>query len=208
MRILVAGATGLVGRECVARLLGDTRVAEIVSLQRRATPSAPRLRVVPVDFERLDALDPAVFAADAALCALGTTIRVAGSEAAFRRVDHDHVLAFARLARAAGATCFGLVSALGADPVSRVFYNRIKGETEVALAALGFPRLVIVRPSLLLGARDEFRLGERMFAPLGRLLPRRWRAVPAARVAAHLVDAVLDPAPGVHRIENAALLPP
>jgi uncharacterized protein YbjT (DUF2867 family) len=205
MKVLVAGATGLVGRECVARLLGDARVEHVISLQRRETAPAARLRVVPVDFERLDALDPAAFGAEAALCALGTTIRVAGSQAAFRRVDHDHVLAFARFARAAGATRFGLVSALGADPDSRVFYNRVKGEVEAALTTSGFASLVIVQPSLLLGERKEFRFGERIAAPLGRLLPRRWRAVPAGLVAAHLVDSVLAGAPGTHRIVNAEL---
>jgi uncharacterized protein YbjT (DUF2867 family) len=205
LRVLVAGATGLVGREVVARLRADPRVVEVLALQRRAGPDAPKLRVLAVDFERLDRLDPKALAADAAVCALGTTIRVAGSRAAFRRVDHDYVVAFAQCARASGATRFGLVSALGADPQSRVFYNRVKGETEAAVEAMDFASLSIVQPSLLLGARDEVRLGERLAAPFARCLPRRWRAVPGGAVAQALVDAVLIGASGTRRINNAEL---
>ena len=208
--VVVAGATGLVGGHCVARLLADARIARVTCLQRRAVSSGEadgRVRRVAVDYERLDAVPDADFATDAALCALGTTIRVAGSQAAFRRVDHDYLLAFARRARAAGVMRFGLVSALGADPRSAVFYNRVKGETEAAVGALGFASLSIARPSLLLGERAEFRLGERLMMPLGRFLPRRWRAIEAGEVARALVEATLERGAGVHILENAVLLP-
>jgi uncharacterized protein YbjT (DUF2867 family) len=207
-RVLVAGATGLVGRALVELLQGDPRVAALTLLQRRAAAAdtTPRTRRLAVDFDALDAAPAEWFAAEAAFCALGTTIRVAGSQAAFRLVDHDFVLAFARRAREGGASRFGLVSALGADPRSRVFYNRVKGETEAALRALGFERLAIARPSLLLGARDEFRLGERLMAPIGRLLPSRWRAIGAAQVARALIEATLAPGSGVRVLENAELL--
>jgi uncharacterized protein YbjT (DUF2867 family) len=206
LRVLVAGATGLVGRHCLAVLRGDARIAHVVSMQRRDAPGDAKVRVMRVDFDRLDALDPTQFVADAAICALGSTIRQAGSQEAFRRIDHDYVLAFARLARRSGVTRFGLVSALGADPGSRVFYNRVKGETEAALERLGFASLTIAQPSLLLGERDEFRVGERVFAPFARYLPRRWRAVPAEAVAQALVDWVVNGARGVRRLDNATLL--
>ena len=209
LRILLVGATGLVGRHCLEALSGDERVDSVTVLQRRTPESASscgRLRFVQADFERLDALPSKTFAVDAAICALGTTIKVAGSQAAFRRVDHDYPLEIARRVRAAGATRYGLVSAIGANARSRVFYNQVKGEIEDAIAALGFESVSIVRPSLLLGDRTESRLGERLSAPLMRWLPSRWRAVPADCVAKHLVASVLDGASGTHRIENAALL--
>lgn len=208
VHVLLVGATGLVGRHCLGHLTGDARVAEISVLQRRAPEQSardPRIRIVQTDFEAIGALPATVFGVDAAICALGTTIRQAGSQTAFRRVDHDYPLAIARRLREAGATRFGLVSALGADTGSRVFYNQVKGEVEAAIEALGFASLSIVRPSLLLGERDDFRLGERLSAPVGRLLPRRWRAVPAERVARVLLDSVLRGTPGTQRIENAEL---
>ena len=209
LRVLLIGATGLVGGHCLDALRADGRVATVTVLQR-GVPAAERgdarLRVLQADFDRLDALPANTFHVDAAICALGTTIGKAGSQAAFRRVDHDYVLAVAQRARAAGASRFGLVSALGAEVGSRVFYNRVKGEIEVAIEALGFDSLSIVRPSLLLGARDEFRLGERLSAPLGRLLPRRWRAVPAEAVARALVESVLRGEKLIRRIENAQLI--
>lgn len=206
LRVLVAGPTGLVGRHCVAYLREDPRVAQVLALQRRDGEGDAKVRVVRTDFDRVDALDPTSFVADAAICALGTTIRQAGSQLAFRRIDHDYVLGFARLAQRSGVTRFGLVSALGADPRSTVFYNRVKGETEASLEALGFASLSIAQPSLLLGERSEFRFGERAFAPLARRLPRRWRAVGGDAVARALVAAVLRGEPGVHRLDNATLL--
>lgn len=206
LRVLLAGATGLVGAHALAWLARDARVAQLAALQRRPGAADDPVRRVVADFERLDAVPAEVFAVDAAFCALGTTIATAGSQAAFRRVDFDYVLAFARRARAGGATRFALVSALGADPGSSVFYNRVKGEAEAAVRQLGFASLAIARPSLLLGERREHRPGERLAAPLMRLLPARWRAVPAERVAARLAETLLAGAPGERVLENAALL--
>ncbi len=159
---LVAGATGLVGHRLV-KLLLDARIYDRVHvLARRSTGLADeRLVEHAVDFEDLDCVGPLVGRVDHAFCALGTTIRSAGSKAAFRRVDHDFVVAVAEFARAAGACSFVTVSSLGADPSSGNFYLRVKGETERALETLGLPRLVILRPSLLTGDREEFRAGER-----------------------------------------------
>ncbi len=164
-----------------------------------------------VDFARLDAgaLPPPV----AAYCALGTTIKVAGSQAAFRAVDVDAVLAYAQAARQAGAPCFAVVSALGDDAHSRVFYNRVKGEMEAAVAALGFTSVVIARPSLIVGDRGALgqplrvgeRLGQWISAPLRPLLPPALRPIAAATVARALVRAVAQARAGVWRIESAEL---
>ncbi|MEN1961348.1 NAD(P)H-binding protein [Luteimonas sp. MJ246] len=194
-RVLVAGASGLVGRALVARLCADPGVAEVHALLRRPLPlSSPKLRLHVVDFSRLPPLPPL----DEAFLALGTTIRVAGSRAAFRAVDFDANLAVARAALAAGATRIGLVSAMGADSGSRVFYSRSKGELEDALSALPLDALVIARPSLLLGDRDVLgqprRRGEHLAAGLARwlrpLLPARLRGIAAEDVAAALADAL------------------
>ena len=193
--VAVAGASGLVGRALLARLCADPGVAQVHALVRRPLDVAlPKLQVHVVAFDRL----PALPGLDEAYLALGTTIAVAGSREAFRAVDVDANLAVARAAVAAGARRIGLVSAMGADPGSRVFYNRSKGELEAALAALPLDGLVIARPSLLLGDRDRLgqppRRGERVAATLDRwlrpLVPARVRAIAADDVAAALVAAV------------------
>ncbi|MET0342392.1 MAG: NAD(P)H-binding protein [Polyangiales bacterium] len=193
--VWLAGATGLVGGEALRGLLSDARVQKIVSVTRRPTSVAEaRLDERVVDF---DALEPALAGTggDVAVCCLGTTIKQAGSQAAFRRVDHDYPLAFARAARAAGVHHFLVVTALGADSRSRIFYNRVKGELEDALAGLGFPAFTSVRPSLLIGERSAPRLGERLAAPLSRLLPRSIRGIEARKVGRALVSLALAPPP-------------
>ena len=150
--VLIAGASGLVGREILQGLLADDSVAAVHSLGRRELPlQHPKLTQHRVDFSK--AL-PALPRVGEAFVALGTTIKVAGSQEAFRAVDFDAVLAVAKAAKAAGATRLGVVSAMGADPQSRIFYNRVKGEMEAALSALGFDTLVIARPSFLVGDRE------------------------------------------------------
>jgi len=207
-RVLLAGATGLVGRECLAQLTADPSVSEVLALVRRApdpgTVLHRKLHVLQVDFEQLG-LHARQLAADQVLCALGTTMRRAGSREAFRRVDYDYPLALARLARRQGARHFLLVSALGADPGSRVFYNRVKGELEQSLRALDYPSLTIVRPSLLLGERDEFRAGEQLAKRLAWAVPRRYAPVRASDVAAALTGAAREDLPGLRVIESAAI---
>ena len=193
----MAGATGLVGREVLAALLTDSRYSAVFALGRR-TPGAQhrKLSCRTVDFAKLPALPPA----DDVYIALGTTIRVAGSQAAFRAVDLDAVLAFAGAARAAGAKRLGVVSAMGADAHSSVFYNRIKGEMEDAVGRCGFETLVIARPSMLDGDRaaldQPMRLGERIgLALMGvfkPVIPANYRAINARAVAQALVGAVLE----------------
>lgn len=187
---LLAGASGLVGGSLLAQLLASSAYDEVVALVRRPLAVAhPKLRQVVVDYAHLD-LATAIGRADDAFCCLGTTLKRAGSQAAFRSVDHDAVLAFARAAQRAGARRFFVVSSLGAAVDSRVFYNRVKGEMEAALRGRDFATLGIFRPSLLLGGRAEARWGERvgslaltLLAPVlvGRW--RRYRAIPAEVVA-------------------------
>jgi uncharacterized protein YbjT (DUF2867 family) len=204
---IVAGATGLVGKALVQQLAADRTWREVRALVRHPLPaelSGPTLVSVQVDYARLDP-PPLWAAADHVFCALGTTMRQAGSAAAFRRVDFDYPVALAQAVRARGARHFLLVTALGAAPKSRFFYNRVKGEVEAAITALGFMSVTIARPSLLLGPRTEPRLGEQLGKVLGVLAPPRWRPVSSARVARALVDAAKRDAPGIRILENRDL---
>lgn len=205
---IVAGATGLVGQELVRQLAADRTWREVRALMRHAPPPGPsQLPVVSVqvDYRQLEPA-PAWAAADHVFCALGTTMREAGSAAAFRQVDVEYPLALARAVLSSGARHFLLVSAVGAAPTARLFYNRVKGEIEAAITTLGFRSVTIARPSLLLGPRTAARLGEQVGKVLGILAPSRWRPVPAARVAGALVQAAKRDTPGVRILENRDLL--
>ncbi len=158
-RILLVGATGLVGSHVLRQALADPGVAQVVAPTRKSLVPHPKLLNPVVDFNQLPQ-DAEWWRADAVVCTLGTTIRVAGSQAAFYKVDHDHPLEVAYLARRHGARAFALNSALGADTASRVFYSRTKGETERDLQAVGYPSLTLVRPGLIGGVRQESRPAE------------------------------------------------
>ncbi|HEX2872577.1 MAG TPA: oxidoreductase [Polyangiaceae bacterium] len=204
----MAGASGLVGRELLQLLLASPEYGLVHSLLRRAGAgvSSAKLRELVVSFDDLPALPPC----DDVFIALGTTIKVAGSEAAFRRVDYDYVVAVAAAGRRAGATRLGIVSALGADAQSRVFYNRVKGEMEQAVSGLGYESVVIAQPSLLMGDREALgqptRAGEvwarRLLAPIAGLIPASFRPVNARDVAAALLAAMLRSAPGTTVIRS------
>lgn len=206
MKLMLVGASGLVGQRVLQQALASPAVNRVIAPTRKALAPASRLDNPIIDFEHLPA-DASWWKADAVICTLGTTMAKAGSQAAFRRVDHDYPLAVARLARAAGASAFVLNSALGAAVGSRVFYNRVKGEVERAIAGLGYPSLTLVRPSLLDGGRrPDDRPGERValrFAGIFRpLLPARYRAVTTDAVARTLLAAALARPPGAHVIES------
>lgn len=217
LRVLVAGATGLVGRAVVQRLAAGARYGHVTALLRQAAQAAglpAGVRSTVIDFNTLgQAGQPGLPPTDWALCCLGTTIKVAGSQEAFRAVDFDAVLAFARAAKVAGANRLGVVSALGADARSAVFYNRVKGEMEQALRALDLPQLVIARPSLLLGERSALGQPPRLMETLaqawmpavGWLIPRSMRPISADAVAAALVAALAADKPGVQVLESGAL---
>lgn len=192
---IIAGATGLVGREILEGLLADPSVTAVHSLGRRKpVVEHPKLTAHVVDFAAL----PALPTADEVYLALGTTIKVAGSQSAFRAVDYDANLAVAMAALGASAKRAGLVSAMGADPGSKIFYSRVKGELESALAELSFEGLVIARPSLLAGNREELgqplRRGEVLGAALakaiGFLIPANYKPVAASAVAKALLSSV------------------
>ena len=196
-RALVAGGTGLVGRACIDALVAHPAYARVTAFGRR-----PLGRTNPTFAERIVSLDqlevePAE-PADHAFCALGTTIRTAGSRDAFRRVDLEMVASFAAFARRAGASTFVLVSSVGADQASRNFYLRVKGEAEQAVGRAGFASVRVLRPGLLLGTRAEHRAGEavgqRVMPWLASVLQgslRRYRGIPAATVGRAMVGAAL-----------------
>jgi uncharacterized protein YbjT (DUF2867 family) len=193
--VLLAGASGLVGREILQGLLADASVAGVHALGRRDLPTQhAKLTQHRVDFKAL----PALHRLDEAFIALGTTIKVAGSQEAFRAVDFDAVVTVAKAAKAAGATRLGVVSAMGANARSSVFYNRVKGEMEEALSALGFDTLVFARPSLLVGDRAALgqpvrsgeEIGEKVSRWLGPLVPANYRPISVKAVARALLQAV------------------
>jgi uncharacterized protein YbjT (DUF2867 family) len=201
---LIAGATGLVGSHCLRRLLSDSRYSQVIALVRK--PSGLRddryaERVVNFDTMRLDGLPPG---ADV-YCALGTTIRTAGSQEAFRKVDFGYVVNVAKESLRQSARQFTVVSSVGANPTSSNFYLKTKGEMEQAISELPFHAVHICRPSLLLGQRHEVRTGERLgiaaagalqFALVGSL--RKYRAIQSETVAEAMVAAARANQPGVH----------
>jgi uncharacterized protein YbjT (DUF2867 family) len=207
--LLLVGATGLVGSHTLALALADPRVASVVALARVALPVHPKLTTVVVDFDRLDP-HAAWWQADAVICTLGTTMRAAGSQDAFRRVDHTYPLAVARLAHAHGTPTYVLNSAAGADTGSRFFYNRVKGELERDLAAASFVSLTFVRPGLISGKRAAFRFGERALGAVltfaAPLLPKAWRVNPAPHIARALLNAAIDAQPGRRIIPAQSLI--
>lgn len=201
--ILIAGATGLTGEHLLDRLLSEPTVSRVLAPTRRPLAAHPHLENPVGDLATL--LPTLSGEVDTAFCCLGTTIKQAGSQEAFRAVDHDLVLAFARRARELGARHLVVISALGANLQSSVFYNRVKGETEEALKAMGWPQLTIARPSLLLGTRHDFRLGERLAAPLLRWLPGKYRGIDACALARALWRLALEEQDGIRVIESSDL---
>jgi uncharacterized protein YbjT (DUF2867 family) len=147
---------------------------------------------------------------DAVICALGTTMHIAGSREAFKRVDYEYPLAVARLARQHGTPTYVLNSALNADPSSRVFYLQVKGEVERELTRLNFPSLTLARPGFIGGNREEVRTYERIMLSVlntfGFLVPKRWRVNPAPTIARAMIDAAVRAEPGVHVITSDRLV--
>lgn len=201
---ILAGATGLVGGECLRQLLASPRYGRVIVVTRRELGAAARhdkLREVVVEFDRLgDA--KARLRGDHVFCALGTTIRKAGSQAKFRAVDYEYPLRLARLALQNGARHFSVVSALGASRSSPFFYSRVKGEVEEGLRQMGWPSLGIFRPSVIAGERAESRPLERVSEHLLRFAPATWRPVPARDIAGAMIAVALREPPGVTVIES------
>ena len=208
MRLIILGSTGLVGRYLLDLALANPDVSHIVAPVRRAIPAQEKLFAPVIDFDCLP--DAPWWQADAIVCALGTTMRKAGSQQAFRRIDHDYPLLVARLGKQNGVNVFVLNSALGAKAQSLFFYNRVKGETERDLQALGFGSLTFVRPGLIGGMCEERRPVERMlqilFGAIGPVLPSQYRINPAQKIAQAMLDAALAARPGVHAIASDLLV--
>lgn len=204
---LVTGATGLVGRECLRLLSNDNVVTEVRAVVRRPLPpesAGPRVRECRIDFDQLPH-HPEWFEVDWVFCALGMTMRQAGSREAFRRVDYEYPLVIAKAALERGASHLLLVSALGANARSAFFYFRIKGELEEAVRALGYRSVTIARPSILIGHRQNWRVGEALGKRMAWLMPPRWRPVHASQVASALVHAAHASRSGVQILKNALL---
>ena len=214
-RALIAGASGAVGSVLLAQLLAEPAYSEIHALVRRpltvpASANAARLVQHAFDFSDPGGVEGMTGIDDVYIC-LGTTIRNAGSQSAFRSVDFDAVVTVSQLGRQFGASRLAAVSALGADSRSSVFYNRVKGEAEARLISSGYDAITIVRPSLLDAQRSEVRPAERLslafLRPIAPLIPARWRPVSVRAVARCMVDAVLQGHAGVRIIESDRIQP-
>jgi uncharacterized protein YbjT (DUF2867 family) len=200
---LIAGATGLTGGHCMKTLLGSGDYQQVVALTRRplAEPH-PRLVQMMVDFDKLDEVE---FPAADVFCALGTTIKRAGSQHAFLKVDFEYARVVAERSAAAGAKQFALVSSVGADPNSSNFYLRVKAQLEKAVGALPFESVHFFRPSFLMGVRTERRLADSVGIPIARALQfalvgklRKYRPMPAETLARAMLAAAKEGRPGRH----------
>ncbi|MCF7827129.1 MAG: NAD-dependent epimerase/dehydratase family protein [Candidatus Marinimicrobia bacterium] len=192
-KIAVIGSTGLIGLEFLKSLAGGD-YQEVTAITRREIPSLfgrPFIRQAIHDFSDLESMRSEL-KTDVLVCALGTTIKTAGSQKRFFEVDHDIPLTLAKIAREEGCHTFILVSSMGANAQSKIFYSRVKGQLEDALKKLGFPRLDILRPSMLLGDRQEKRRGEfigkLIMQPLSFLIPWKYKPIQASTVAAKIHD--------------------
>jgi uncharacterized protein YbjT (DUF2867 family) len=209
-KILLAGGTGLIGSEVQNYLLDQDGILELHSLVRRPSgTSHERLFEHVVDFDHLEAIK-SLEGLDTVFCCLGTTMKKAGSREAFRKVDYEYPLALAKLAKAAGATTFVLVSSMGANSHSAFFYSRVKGDIEDAIGKLHFKSTIIVRPSLLLGDRNEKRLGEDIGKVFMKLIPytgrlKNYKPIYGRQVAKAMVKAAAEFKEGHHILESGLL---
>lgn len=199
----------MIGSHCLKLLLSDDRFDEVVAVLRRPLDiEHPKLRQVIIDFDKMNNY-AAEIRADAVLSTLGTTLRKAGSSVRFTKVDYEYQLQAAEIARRNGARIFILLSSLGADKKSRVLYTKVKGEIEDAISKLGYDKVIILRPSILLGDRAESRPGEAVGQWVARHMPflfsgpmARYRGIPAETVAHAMINAVQKPYNGVGIVEN------
>lgn len=201
-RALIAGATGLVGSRLLDLLLQSNDYTQVVALSRKPMSHAfPRFVNVVVDYDHLDR-QASELKGDDVFCCLGTTIKQAGSQAAFRKVDLEYPLSLAKVTCGQGARQFLLVTAMGSSKGSSIFYNRVKGEVEDAIAAVGFPAFHIFRPSMLLGDRKEKRggefIGKVVMTALDFVIPANFKAIQADRVACAMLTTAQKRQEGIH----------
>lgn len=201
---MLLGATGLVGQECLRLLIDDESVSRVVVLTRR--PTLPALAALKVEEHIIDFADlascGAFFDVDQVICALGTTLRKTPSRDVYRSIDFNYPVTAAHMAVERGARHYLIVSAVGANSKSPLFYNRLKGEVEDALKAMPFRSLTIAQPSVLIGERVEPRLSEKIAWSLAFLTPPKYRPVHAASVAHALVHFARLDERGVRIIPN------
>jgi uncharacterized protein YbjT (DUF2867 family) len=206
---LVAGATGLTGGQLVSALLDDPRYSVVKAITRKPLARVhPRLENAVIDFDQIHTYTDEL-KADDVFCCLGTTMKAAGSKEAFESVDYHYPVALAERAKTLGASQFLLMSSLGANKNSAFFYNRVKGRVEETIAGLGYHALHIMRPSLLVGPREEYRQGEAaakwFFRTFGFLVPSKYKAIASIKVARAMVHFANSGLTGVHIHESAAL---
>ena len=207
---IVAGASGLVGKELVQKLINLDQYRLIYILSRKKIGLVnDKIRELVIDFDKIDQLKFAE-PVDDAFCTVGTTMKQAGSKDNFKKVDFEYVIALANLAKHSGASKFLVVSAMGANSKSAVFYNKVKGLTEEALMSIGFNQLVIFRPSLLLGDRHDKRFAEKLSGFLMKvfnfLIPDNYKAIEAEKVADYMVKMALKSTDKVLIIKSGEML--
>ena len=204
---LIAGGTGLVGNHLLTLLLSGERYDKVIAITRKPLPEHPKLQQVSLDMA--DASAYASLKADDVFCCLGTTIAVAGSKENFRKVDFVYPSVLAKAMRANEASQYLMVSALGANSASSIFYNKVKGEVEAAVSTSGYPTVHLYRPSLLLGNRTEKRSGEDVakiiYKAFGWLIPKKYKGIDAGKVAKAMYADAGASQPGVHIHESAEL---
>lgn len=206
---LIAGSTGLIGSQLLQRLLNDDYYASVKAISRKPLEiTHPRLENIVLDFDRM-AEHPEMLKADDVFCCLGTTIKKVKTKEKFRKVDFDYPVELAKLTKASGAEQYLLVSALGADKNSTIFYNQVKGEVEEAISQIGFTSFHIFRPSLLMGNRSERRSGEEagkvFFKYLGFLVPKKYKGIDSVKVARAMQNVAAQHRHGTHIYESREL---
>ncbi|SKC78211.1 oxidoreductase [Ohtaekwangia koreensis] len=206
---LIAGSTGLIGSQLLQRLLESDRYTQVIALTRQDLPHQhPKLTQLKIDFSKLgESLDD--FKADDVFCCLGTTMAKAGTKENFYQVDFYFPFLLAKASKQRGAKQYMLVSALGADKESSIYYNQVKGEIEEAISRENFQAVHIFRPSLLLGPRSEQRSGEDaakiIYKIFGFLIPKKYKAIDSAKVAAAMLHFASQEHPGIHIHESKDL---
>lgn len=209
MKILLLGATGLVGSHVLSLALADSHVTQVIAPTRHALVEHEKLQAPIVDFNHLPD-EAALWEVDAVICALGSTLKAAGSKAAFRQVDYTYPLTCAQLAKKWRCPTFVLTSALGSNAKSPFFYSRVKGQLEQDLMSLGFDSLTLVRPNVIGGEREHTRLGEvvviRIISFLSSILPASCQVSPATHIAKALFESAVSPTKGVHVISSKQLI--
>ena len=206
MKILLVGSTGLVGSEVLKILLTDTRISSVVTPVRKKTSNIEHAKLYQpvIDFDQLPA-DSKIWSADVVICTLGTTIKIAKTKENFKKVDLTYPIEVAKLGKQFGARHYILNSAMGANSQSKIFYNKVKGETEEALQKLGFSQLTIVRPGLIGGDRQEYRMGEqiahKILSLLDPILPEKMKINPSSKIAQKICEQIFVQATGVKIIE-------